>query len=68
MRKKSEIEMQRAKIAKVTRNLVRLKYSIKADEELNNLLPDTLMEFDKSLQSGELLGITAGGIADVLND
>lgn len=55
MQRKSEVEMERARIAKVTRSLIRLKHSLKADEELNNLLPDTLKEFDDSVQAGKLL-------------
>ncbi len=55
MYKKSEIEMERHKIMKITRSLIRLKHSLAADEELNNVLPDRLLEFDRALQSGELL-------------
>jgi hypothetical protein len=54
MMKKSEIEMERARAAKIARALIRLKHSLAADEEINAVLPDTLMEFDKSIQSGEL--------------
>jgi hypothetical protein len=54
MLKKTETEMERAKIIKVTRQLIRLKHSLAADEELNDVLPDRLAEFDNALQSGEL--------------
>jgi hypothetical protein len=46
--------MERDKIAKVTRTLIRLKHSLAADVEINNTLPDTLTEFDTALQQGEL--------------
>jgi DNA polymerase/3'-5' exonuclease PolX len=54
MRKKSEIEMERQKTAKIARSLIRLKHSLAADEEINAVLPDTLNEFDAALQSGSL--------------
>jgi hypothetical protein len=46
--------MERYKIIKATRTLLRLKHSLNADEELNNVLPDRLEDFDKAVQSGEL--------------
>lgn len=67
MIKKSDIEMERYKISKVLRTLIRLKYSLRADEELNNTLPNTLEEFDSAIQSGELKGLYSG-IANILNE
>lgn len=60
MIKKTPIEMERAKIIKVTRSLIRLKHSLAADEELNNVLPDRVAEFDIALQSGQLVGLPDG--------
>lgn len=60
MRKKTPIEMERARVMKVTRSMLRLKHSLNADEEINNILPDTLEEFDRSVQSGELKRLYAG--------
>lgn len=54
MKKKSEIEMEQHRIAKVTRTLIRLKHSLNADEEINAVLPETLEEFNNALQRGEL--------------
>lgn len=54
MYKKSSIEMERQKTAKILRGLIRLKHSIAADEELNDRLPDILQEFDEAIQAGEL--------------
>jgi hypothetical protein len=54
MERKTEQELERARVAKVARALVRLKHSLAADEELNSLLPDTLEAFDRSLAQGEL--------------
>lgn len=54
MQKKSPTEMEKSKILKTARFLIRLKHSLAADEELNDLLPDLEGDFDKSLQHGEL--------------
>lgn len=55
MIQKSDIEMERARTIKITRALVRLKHSLAADTEINDILPTTLIEFDKAIQAGELL-------------
>jgi hypothetical protein len=66
MYKKSEIEMERHRAAKITRAIIRLKHSLAADEELNETLPDLLLQFDKAVQSGELLTLPLGeAIKDV---
>lgn len=65
MRKKTPAEMERAKVAKTTRTLIRLKHSLKADEEINALLPDTLAEFEESLALGDIKSVDAR-IDDVL--
>lgn len=49
MRKKSPEELRREQTAKATRALIRLKHSLKADEEINAVLPDRLEEFDAAL-------------------
>lgn len=54
LRRKSEAEMERARVIKVQRTLIRLKHSLAADEELNEVLPDTLSEFDKAIAGGQL--------------
>lgn len=60
MQKKSEIEMEKARVLKVTRALIRLKHSLQADIELNNVLPERAEEFDLALQNGELKTISDG--------
>ena len=65
MRKKSPAEMERAKVTKTARTLIRLKHSLAADEELNDVLPATLEEFDEALARGELRELKAG-LDDVL--
>lgn len=65
MKKKSRAELERAKITKAARTLIRLKHSLAADEEINDVLPDTLDEFDNALARGELKELKAG-LNDVL--
>lgn len=60
MQRKSEIDMERHRILKTTRALIRLKHSLAADIELNAVLPDRLIEFDKALQNGYLLEVGEG--------
>ena len=50
-----------------TRTLIRLKHSLAADQELNDVLPDTLGEFDEALARGELRELRAS-LDDVLDD
>lgn len=59
MRKKSPSEMERARLIKASRTLIRLKHSLKADEEMNEILPDTLAEFDAAVARGELQSLEA---------
>ena len=65
MRKKSPTEMEKLKVAKAARTIIRLKHSLAADEEINAVLPDTLAEFEDALSRGELKTLKAG-LADVL--
>jgi hypothetical protein len=55
--KKSDIEMNRLEVIKVNRTLIRLKHSLAADREINEVIPDRLQKFDSALNSGELLQI-----------
>lgn len=59
MRKKSDAEMQRDRVVKTARTLIRLKHSLAADMEINELLPDTLQEFDEAMSQGRLLTVKA---------
>jgi hypothetical protein len=59
--------MERTRITKAARTLIRLKHSLAADEELNEVLPDTLAKFDDALARGELRELKAD-LADALGD
>ena len=52
MAQKTSIEMARIAIMKVTRAEVRLKHSLLADLELNEVLTERLADFDVQLQAG----------------
>ena len=52
MRKKTDIEMERARIAKTMRALIRLRKSLEADKLINEMIPDTMAEFDSAVQGG----------------
>lgn len=60
MKKKTPADMEKAKLAKAARTLIRLKHSLAADVEINSVLPDTLAEFDESYANGELKELRAG--------
>lgn len=65
MRKKVEVEMERDRVAKVTRTLIRLKHSLAADVEINETLPETLHEFDDAHSRGQIKRVKAD-LADLL--
>lgn len=65
MRKKTKAEMERARITKAARTLIRLKHSLKADEEVNDILPGTLAEFDTALMSGELKKLSSNLVDEI---
>ncbi len=66
MRKRTPEEMERSKVMKTTRTVIRLKHSLAADEEINAVLPDTLTEFEDKIARGELKEV-ATKLEDVLS-
>lgn len=54
MTPKDNIEQARANMLKTIRTAVRLRHSIAADEELNEILPRAEAKFFKRVQNGEL--------------
>ena len=52
--RRGEIEQAKANLLKSARAVVRLKYGLLADEELNERLPVLEAVFDKMVQRGEL--------------
>lgn len=51
---KDDIEQARANTLKVVRTAIRLKHSIAADEELNDVLPRAQAKFDAAVNRGVL--------------
>jgi hypothetical protein len=54
VKKLGKIEREWADRAKTIRAAVRLKYSLLADDELRDLLPEERIKFDKLVQQGKL--------------
>lgn len=53
--RKDPVDQKRANALKTIRAAIRLKYSIMADNELNEKLPAFEKEFNKRVHDGELL-------------
>ena len=51
---KDDIEQARANMLKTIRTAVRLRHSLAADAELNEILPKADAQFFKKIQKGEL--------------
>jgi hypothetical protein len=56
---KDDIEIQRAAMLKAARSMIRLRHSIEADRELNEVLPALGRKFDAAVASGTLPNPTA---------
>jgi len=67
MHKKTEIEMEQYLILKAYRNIIRLKHSLEADKELNDVLPAVYEDLQKSVQSGELKRLQIDSLNGVLD-
>lgn len=50
---KTELELRKSQLLKAVRVMVRLKHSMAADEELNELLPRIEAQFEKAINSGK---------------
>jgi|GEM_PF-3446357 len=51
---KDDIAMRKAALLKAARSMVRLRHSLAADAELNEVLPQVENAFNKSVQDGQL--------------
>lgn len=54
MQQKDEITLRRAALLKAARSAIRLRHSLAADAELNEVLPALELAFDKAITHGEL--------------
>ncbi|MBA3583044.1 MAG: hypothetical protein H0W36_00690 [Gemmatimonadetes bacterium] len=57
MNHKDDIELRRAALLKAARSAVRLRHSLEADAELNDVLPNLERRFNDAVQRGVLLDI-----------
>lgn len=51
---KDKVDQERANLLKTARALIRLKYSLLADEELNEKLPLVQAKFDAAVLRGQI--------------
>ena len=51
---KDDIELRKRALFKAARSAIRLKHSLEADAELNDLLPRLEREFDSAISRGRL--------------
>ena len=63
-RRKTGPELERHFAAKAIRSVIRLKYSIAAEEEINKVLFNVLDEFDAALAAGEPFDLSLSKIID----
>lgn len=64
MQKKSDIDMERLRIAKAIRTAINLKHRLAADRELNDVLPAVLEQFDRTVSAGQPYELNIGGVFD----
>lgn len=57
MNHKDDIELRRSALLKAARSAVRLRHSLAADEELNEVLPNLERRFNDAIQRGVLLDV-----------
>jgi hypothetical protein len=62
LKRLAEVEIARAAILKTWRQAIRLKYSLMADAEIAQRLPDVEDRINAAITSGEFLAIDVGEI------
>lgn len=68
MRKYTEAEMAKKAMIKTARAGVRVKHSIAADYELNDVLPDLEERIDAAILGGERLEISSANLYGAIID
>lgn len=64
---KPSLEQARVNARKVARTVIRLKYAIAADNELNEVMPILDRRLEVMLQNGQVPSLTMGDIEQVIN-
>jgi hypothetical protein len=67
MSHRDDVAMRRAALLKAARSMIRLRHSLAADAELNDVLPRVEAEFDKAVQMGTLPEV-AGLLSKFVSD
>ena len=52
--RRDKVDQARANLLKTIRTAIRLKYSLMADEELNDVLPEAEKKFNAAVMRGQL--------------
>jgi hypothetical protein len=55
-KRKTESQLRKGELVKVARTVLRLRYALLAERELNVVLPDLEDAFDKAVHDGKLPG------------
>ena len=63
-RRKTDLELERMQMAKSIRMFIRLRYSIAADEEINDVLWDIMDRYDLALATGEAFDFSLSELVD----
>lgn len=61
---KTVLETRKAETLKAYRSAIRLKYSLKADAEIDRVLPEVEARIDEAWQRGEELTLNPGEVFD----
>lgn len=62
MQRRDPVELERAKILKVYRAAIRLKYALLADEEIASTLPEVEERFNYAVASGQPFQLEVGSV------
>lgn len=65
---KTAYDRERAKLIKAVRSTVRLKYSLLGDDELAEILPTILADYDKAIASGKPYELATLSLLTELDD
>lgn len=68
MRRYTDAEMAKKDAVKITRAAIRVKHSIAADHELNDVLPDLEERIDSAILGGARLEISAADLYGAVID
>jgi hypothetical protein len=58
----TDIEIERAKVLKVAIAAIRLKHSLRADEEIKRKVPDLEKSFNQAVQAGKVFELDSDSL------